>query len=339
MKILALETSAKSVSVAVTEDGVPLASSYQNTGLTHSRTLMPLLDAMLTSSGLELQDMDALAVAAGPGSFTGLRIGVSALKGLAWAAEKPCCGVSTLEAMARNLAHMDALIVCAMDARRNQVYNALFRARGGALERLTPDRAIGIEELAKELADISAETGKIVVGDGAQLCYTGLLERGVSCTLAPAALLMQNAVVIKADTFKEGDFVDVTGTSKGHGYQGVIKRWGAQRTPTSHGGGPVHRHAGSMGSTTDPSRIFKGKIGAGQMGVDQVTIQNLDIVKVDADLNLIAVRGAVPGPKGGLVLIKSTVKTHRVKHADSGISNNPQKASGRNPQKASARNK
>ena len=145
--------------------------------------------------------------------------------------------------------------------------------------------------------------------------------------------------IIKADTFKEGDFVDVTGTSKGHVYQGVIKRHGAQRTPMSHGGGPVHRHAGSMGSTTDPSRIFKGKIGAGQMGGDQITIQNLDIVKVDPELNLIAVRGAVPGCKGGLVLIKSTVKTHRVKHADSGISNNPQKASGRNPQKASARNK
>ncbi len=140
--------------------------------------------------------------------------------------------------------------------------------------------------------------------------------------------------IIKADTFKEGDFVDVTGTSKGHGYQGVIKRWGAQRTPMSHGGGPVHRHAGSMGSTTDPSRIFKGKIGAGQ-----ITIQNLDIVKVDPELNLIAVRGAVPGCKGGLVLIKSTVKTHRVKNVESGISNNPQKASGRNPQKASARNK
>ena len=145
--------------------------------------------------------------------------------------------------------------------------------------------------------------------------------------------------VLKADVFAAGDKVDVTGTSKGHGYAGVVKRHSAQRTPTSHGGGPVHRHAGSMGSGTDPSRIFKGKIGAGQMGVDQVTIQNLDIVKVDADLNLIAVRGAVPGPKGGLVLIKSTVKTHRVKHADSGISNNPQKASGRNPQKASARNK
>ena len=109
--------------------------------------------------------------------------------------------------------------------------------------------------------------------------------------------------------------------------------------PMSHGGGPVHRHAGSMGSTTDPSRIFKGKIGAGQMGCDQVTIQNLDIVKVDPELNMIAVRGAIPGPKGGLVLIKSTVKTHRIKHADAGISNNPQKASGRNPQKASARTK
>ena len=145
--------------------------------------------------------------------------------------------------------------------------------------------------------------------------------------------------IIKADTFKEGDFVDVTGTSKGHGCQGVIKRHGAQRTPMSHGGGPVHRHAGSMGSTTDPSRIFKGKIGAGQMGGDQITIQNLDIVKVDPELNLIAVRGAVPGCKGGLVLIKSTVKTHRVKNVESGISNNPQKASGRNPQKASARNK
>ena len=109
--------------------------------------------------------------------------------------------------------------------------------------------------------------------------------------------------IIKADTFHEGDFVDVTGTTKGHGYQGVIKRWGAQRTPMSHGGGPVHRHAGSMGSTTDPSRIFKGKIGAGQMGCDQVTIQNLDIVKVDPELNMIAVRGAIPGPKGGLVYI------------------------------------
>ena len=143
--------------------------------------------------------------------------------------------------------------------------------------------------------------------------------------------------IVKADTFAAGDFVDITGVSKGHGYQGVIKRWNAQRTPTSHGGGPVHRHAGSMGSSSDPSRIFKGKIGAGQMGVEQVTVQNLDVVKVDPDLNMIVIRGAIPGPKGGLVYIKSTVKTIKVVKGEAGISKNPQKASGRNPQKASAR--
>ena len=145
--------------------------------------------------------------------------------------------------------------------------------------------------------------------------------------------------IVKADTFKVGDFVDVTGTSKGHGYAGVVKRHGAARLKETHGTGPVHRHAGSMGSGTDPSRIFKGKIGAGHMGVDQVTVQNLSVVKVDPELNMLVVCGAVPGPKGGLVTIKSTVKTHKVKQAGADISKNPQKASGRNPQKASARTK
>ena len=145
---------------------------------------------------------------------------------------------------------------------------------------------------------------------------------------------------LKADVFAAGDKVDVTGISKGHGYQGVIKRWNAGRTPMSHGGGPVHRHAGSMGSCSDPSRIFKGKIGAGQMGVEQVTIQNLDVVKVDPELNMIVIRGAIPGPKGGVVYIKNTVKTIRVKQAATAVSLNPQKASARiNPQKASARNR
>ena len=145
---------------------------------------------------------------------------------------------------------------------------------------------------------------------------------------------------IKADAFKAGDHIDVTGTSKGHGYQGAIKRFGAQRTPTSHGGGPVHRHAGSMGSTSSPSRIFKGHIGAGHMGVDQVTVQNLDVVKVDPELNMIVVRGAVPGPKGGIVYLKNTVKTLVEKKAGASVSVNPQKASARvNPQKASARTK
>ena len=146
--------------------------------------------------------------------------------------------------------------------------------------------------------------------------------------------------VVKADAFKAGDHIDVTGTSKGHGYQGAIKRFHAQRTPTSHGGGPVHRHAGSMGSTSTPSRIFKGHIGAGHMGVEQVTVQNLDVVKVDPELNMIVVRGAIPGPKGGIVYLKNTVKNFKAKGAAANASINPQKASARtNPQKASARNR
>ena len=191
MKILALETSAKSVSAAVTDGGVVRAYTYQNTCLTHSRTLMPLVDAMLRESEQSLSDMDLLAVAAGPGSFTGLRIGVSALKGLAWAADKPCCGVSTLEAMAQNLRHMDGLIVCSMDARRNQVYNAVFSAEGGQLTRLTPDRAIALSQLAEELqGDPRPMRG---VGDGA-LCSGFLSEAGIPCRMAPAQLVMQNAV-------------------------------------------------------------------------------------------------------------------------------------------------
>ena len=133
MKTLALETSAKSVSVAVTEDGKVLASSYQNIGLTHSVTLMPLLDGMLQNAALTLKNMDLLAVAAGPGSFTGLRIGVSALKGLAWAEDKPCCGVSTLEAMAQNGRLFTGTVVCAMDARRSQVLPADWRRRMGCI--------------------------------------------------------------------------------------------------------------------------------------------------------------------------------------------------------------
>ena len=144
--------------------------------------------------------------------------------------------------------------------------------------------------------------------------------------------------VVKADVFAAGDMSDVTGVSKGHGYQGVIKRHGAHRTDMTAGGGPVHRHAGSMGASSHQSRIFPGKIGAGQMGNEQVTIENLEIVKVDAELNMIAIRGAIPGPKGGLVYIRNTVKTHKGKQAGADISKNTQKASGRNPQKASARN-
>ena len=142
---------------------------------------------------------------------------------------------------------------------------------------------------------------------------------------------------VDCSVFAAGDRVDVTGVSKGHGYQGVIKRWGAHRLKETHGSGPVHRHAGSMGSSTDPSRIFKGKIGAGHMGVDQVTVLNLYVIKVDTELGVIAVRGAIPGPKGGIVYLRNSVINVKEKSAAADISKNPQKASGRNPQKASAR--
>ena len=192
MKILALETSAKAVSAAVSENGRILASGYQDTGLTHSRTLMPIVEHILKNTDMKLADMDAIAVAVGPGSFTGIRIGVAAAKGLAWPGNKPCAACSTLESMAWPLAHMaGSLIVCAMDARRKQVYNALFLATGTGLERLTPDRAISLEELGAELKNY--ENSKIVVGDGAKLCYNTLTEEGIPMTLAPKHLRMQSA--------------------------------------------------------------------------------------------------------------------------------------------------
>lgn len=192
MRILALETSAKSVSAAVTEDGAVLAQGFLSTGLTHSRTLLPLVDSLLANGELPLASVDLFAVSTGPGSFTGLRIGVSALKGLAWAAGKPCVGVSTLYAMAQNLAHCDALLLCAMDARRGQVYNALFQAGGGSLRRLCPDRAIALEDLAGELAGDPRR--KLVLGDGAELAEERLRALGVACRLAPPFLRRQSAV-------------------------------------------------------------------------------------------------------------------------------------------------
>lgn len=194
MKILALETSAKAVSAAVTEDGRVLASGYQDTGLTHSRTLMPIVEGILKNTGMSIQDMDAIAVAAGPGSFTGIRIGVSAAKGLAFAADKPVIGVSTLAAMARNAAFAGGLIICTMDARRNQIYNALFEAKNGALTRLIPDRAIGLAELAEELQNDPRP--KTVVGDGARLCFDYLTAADIPCHLAPPHLVMQNAMSV-----------------------------------------------------------------------------------------------------------------------------------------------
>ena len=188
MKTLALETSAKSVSVAVTENGTLLAQAYQDRGLTHSVTLMPLLDGMLKTAGLTLDDMDIIAVAQGPGSFTGIRIGVSAAKGLAWAKALPCCGVSTLEAMAYGVTDFEGVVVGAMDARRQQVYNALFRTENGRVTRLCADRAVAMELVAEELAAMPEP--KLIVGDGAALLYDFL---GIGCRLASPLHRQQSA--------------------------------------------------------------------------------------------------------------------------------------------------
>lgn len=192
MMILALESSATACSAALCRDGELVAQSYQNSGLTHSRTLLPMVRDMLKNCQLTLEQVDVIAVAAGPGSFTGLRIGVATAKGLAWPEDKDCAPCSTLESMAWPLAHMaGSLIICAMDARRKQVYNALFLATGTGLERLTPDRAISLEDLGAELKNY--ENSKIVVGDGAKLCYNTLTEEGIPMALAPKHLRMQSA--------------------------------------------------------------------------------------------------------------------------------------------------
>lgn len=191
MKTLALETSAKSVSVAVTENGTLLAQAYQDRGLTHSVTLMPLLDGMLKTAGLTLDDMDIIAVAQGPGSFTGIRIGVSAAKGLAWAKALPCCGVSTLEAMAYGVTDFEGVVVGAMDARRQQVYNALFRTENGCVTRLCADRAVAMELVAEELAAMPEP--KLIVGDGAVLLYDFLQKAGIGCRLTSPLHRQQSA--------------------------------------------------------------------------------------------------------------------------------------------------
>ncbi len=191
MKILAVESSAKAASCAVLADGELLASAWQAAGLTHSRTLLPMVEGMLKNSELTMEAMDAVAVAAGPGSFTGLRIGIAAVKGLAWAAEKPCIPVSTLEAMAWPLAHLEGSIVCAMDARRQQIYNAAFLADSGALKRLREDRALSLEEAAADLAGLDGPM--TIVGDGAQMCFEFFTARGIDCRLAPVHLRLQSA--------------------------------------------------------------------------------------------------------------------------------------------------
>jgi len=191
MRILALESSAKQTSVALVEDGKLIAQNSQNAGLTHSKTLLPLTHSLLHDLGFTIADIDKIAVAHGPGSFTGIRIGIATAKGLAMGAEKPLVGVSTLEAMAHQGKHLGDGIICpVMDARREQVYNALFTMEDGTLTRLTEERAIAIEAL---FAEREQDRPYILVGDGAALCYNWLKERGREAIILPDHLVQQTA--------------------------------------------------------------------------------------------------------------------------------------------------
>lgn len=191
MRILAFESSAKAASAALLQDGALLGEYIQNSGQTHSRTLTKMAEDLLANCDLTAADVDAVAVAAGPGSFTGVRIGVAAAKGFAWGRELPCYGVSTLEAMVRGAAMCDGIYCACMDARRAQAYNTLIEVTGGVLHRLSEDRAISIEALGDSLKKL--EKSIFLVGDGAQLCYNTLRVSIPALRLLPEHLRWQRA--------------------------------------------------------------------------------------------------------------------------------------------------
>ncbi|MFI3114742.1 MAG: tRNA (adenosine(37)-N6)-threonylcarbamoyltransferase complex dimerization subunit type 1 TsaB [Clostridia bacterium] len=195
MKILAFESSAKSASVCLLENGKILAQNYQNIGATHSKTLLPMAENLLNSVSCKVSDVDYIAVAHGPGSYTGVRIGVAVVQGLCLSAKKPCVGVSTLEAMAYNFLNItERYIVCLMDARASQIYGAIFVNNNQKLERVFDDSAISIEDFEKELKFLQKKY--IFVGDGAEKCYNILKETSLDITLAPEHLRYQNAFCV-----------------------------------------------------------------------------------------------------------------------------------------------
>lgn len=191
MRIFAVDTSAKSASVALVEDGVIKGEYFINTMLTHSETLMPMADSLFKSVKLEPKDIDCFAVNCGPGSFTGLRIGIAAVKGMAFALDKPCAAVSTLETMAYNLSGENTVVCAVMDARCNQVYNALFDVSGCEPVRLCDDRALQIDELITELKNVEKKI--VLVGDGAKLCFDKMSQELDNIELANENVRLQRA--------------------------------------------------------------------------------------------------------------------------------------------------
>ena len=192
MLLMAFETSAKAGSVALHDGEKLLGQSVCNTGLTHSQTLMVMAEDVMKNCGVTPADITAVAVAAGPGSFTGVRIGVAAAKGFAWGADIPLYGVSTLEAMARQMGVYNGYVLPVMDARRQQVYNAVFKAEQGKLLRVTEDRAISLEDLGEEIKNYQEPI--FLVGDGSILCYNTLSEICRQLILPPEHLMHQQAV-------------------------------------------------------------------------------------------------------------------------------------------------
>ncbi len=211
MKILAVECSAGPASTAIMEDGNIIANAFCNVKVTHSQTLLPMVECVLKASGIALDEIDGFAVGAGPGSFTGIRIGISAIKGMAQARKLPCAAVSTLRAMAENYRESDCIVCSVMDARANQVYNAFFDITGGKIRRICKDRAISIAELSEEIKKISQNVKKsvIIVGDGTDIFFESVKDIG--CVVKSEAVKRyQNACGIATasiDIFKTGNAV------------------------------------------------------------------------------------------------------------------------------------
>lgn len=191
MKILAIDTSATAASVALCDENKLIGEFFINTKLTHSRTLMPMVENLLSNTNMQTSDITAIAVNCGPGSFTGVRIGVAAAKGLAFADDLPCIEVSTLESLAYNMQSAKGIICSVMDARCSQVYNALFKCNGAKPERICDDRALSITELCDELKGFNERI--ILVGDGAELCYNAMKELLQNVVLAPTSVRFQRA--------------------------------------------------------------------------------------------------------------------------------------------------
>lgn len=213
MKILSVECSAGPASCAIIDDGKIRASALVNARLTHSQTLMQMIINTLDNSATKLSDINQIAVSVGPGSFTGLRIGISAVKGLAAPCDIPCVAVSTLDGMAENFADRDCIVCAVMDARCNQFYNALFEIKNGFITRLCNDRALLGEELKLEIKSISSDKEIIVCGDGADLFYKCVCDMP-NVTLAPEHLKFQSAVGIGLYAYKNYNIISTVSPEK-----------------------------------------------------------------------------------------------------------------------------